>query len=184
MYYLSNFAFQEISSGAWNTQRRRYFQRIFSTQIYLQSNQRRIKRENEIVYDLVDGKKTGLPKRVNTKNYFSDLDTRFKNKARINLAKKIGILGGVGGLGYLGCRGYKKLNPENLEIGDETDREVLSKIGKGAKWAIGATASGKALDYARRGISYHYANNRLKNPVNLNTAQKTAYENIVKGKGA
>jgi len=69
-------------------------------------------------------------------------------KPKGNLVRNLGIAGGAGALGYLGYKGYqrvKKKNPDGLQIGDETDRKVLSSIGKGAKWAVGATASGKAL---------------------------------------
>lgn len=181
MYYLSEFAFQEISSGALEKLEKN--PSIWNNNI----NKRKIKRENEIIYDKLNGKRIGVPKVVNTNNYFSNLDNKLANKALMNRAKTIGILGGVGGLGYLGYKGYerfKKKNPKGLEIGDETDRKVISTIGKGTKWAVGATASGKALDYVRRFIGYHYANNKLKKPFNITPEQKAAYENIVKNRGA
>lgn len=108
-------------------------------------------------------------------------------KPKGNLVRNLGIAGGVGALGYLGYKGYqrvKKKNPDALQIGDETDRKVLSNIGKGTKWAVGATASGKALDYGRRFVGYHYANNRLKKPFNITAGQQKAYKSIVGNKGA
>ena len=177
MEYLSNFQFKEIHGKA--------LERLESNPNIWANRNRKVKKKVNITGNKqVKDRVTGLTKIVNTDDYFKGLDTRFKPKN--NLVRNLGIAGGAGALGYLGYKGYqrvKKKNPDGLQIGDETDRKVLSTIGKGTKWAAGATASGKALDYGRRGLLHHYSNWKMKKPNLLTEAQKNSYSSILKDKG-
>ena len=178
---LATFGFREISDGAKEVLDKN--PNIWNNRLHRIKKKPTFSSGKTVTTDRV----TKLPKIINSNEYISGLNARYRQKANLNNLKKLGIVGGVGALGYLGYQGYKKaknLKAPDIQIGDETDREVLSKIGKGTKWAVTATASGKALDSGRRFLGYHYANNKLKKPFNLSNAQVSSYRNTVKSGGA